>query len=192
MNSTERSRQYYLLNKEKIKAKVKEYQLKNQESIKTQRAAHYLENREKHLANSKKWHQANPEKVQAARQRYKTKYPERYKASQRKYDLRPEVKEATNKRGAQWHRDNPERTLARVREYQADKINATPSWADRRYMELFYIFAKEEEQRLGVPVHVDHIIPLRHKLVCGLHNEFNLQLLTATDNHIKNNHFEVT
>lgn len=58
----------------------------------------------------------------------------------------------------------------------------TPSWANHRYIEMFYELAKMEEERTGRPVHVDHIIPLKGKNVCGLHWEHNLQLLFAEDN----------
>jgi hypothetical protein len=41
----------------------------------------------------------------------------------------------------------------------------------------------------GTVWHVDHIIPVKHKLVCGLHIAENLQLLPGPDNQRKSNHF---
>lgn len=74
--------------------------------------------------------------------------------------------------------------------YVSDKRFSTPKWLslfDKHYMKHIYIQAKELENLDGIKRHVDHIIPLRGKTVCGLHVPWNLQILTAEENCNKNN-----
>lgn len=70
---------------------------------------------------------------------------------------------------------------------EARKILATPLWADRTQIESVYEQAKKLEEQTGIKYHVDHVVPLRSPLVCGLHVETNLQILTATENISKGN-----
>ena len=65
--------------------------------------------------------------------------------------------------------------------YRARKLQATPSWADMNVVKLIYLEAQSKN------LHVDHIIPLNSSIVCGLHCEDNLQLLTPFDNRVKSN-----
>lgn len=62
--------------------------------------------------------------------------------------------------------------------------NATPSWADKQLIRRFYAECPKG-------YHVDHIVPINGKLVCGLHVENNLQYLLAKDNIAKSNNFEI-
>jgi len=63
---------------------------------------------------------------------------------------------------------------------RAAKLNATPVWADLG--EILDIY-----ESCPVGHHVDHIIPLQGKNVCGLHVEYNLQHMLAKDNLAKSN-----
>lgn len=64
----------------------------------------------------------------------------------------------------------------------------TPAWADRRKMRALYAEAKRRS-RYGTRYVVDHVVPLRHPWVCGLHCEDNMQVVTATANRKKGNHW---
>lgn len=61
----------------------------------------------------------------------------------------------------------------------------TPVWADKKKINAIY----HESKRLGDKFHVDHIVPLIHPGVCGLHCEFNLQIETAKENLQKGNNY---
>jgi hypothetical protein len=60
----------------------------------------------------------------------------------------------------------------------------TPSWSDLGLIAQFY-------KNCPVGYEVDHILPLRGKLVSGLHVLNNLQYLPATDNRKKLNRYTI-
>ena len=71
------------------------------------------------------------------------------------------------------------------------RVRATPQWADFERIREIYDEAARLTWLTGIEHTVDHVIPLRHPLVCGLHNQFNLQVLPRYINDRKSNDFDV-
>jgi hypothetical protein len=74
--------------------------------------------------------------------------------------------------------------------HRASKNIRTVSWANLEQIKSFYVTANGLSMLTGDWYHVDHIIPLNGKNVCGLHVENNLQILTAKENLKKGNNYE--
>ncbi len=74
--------------------------------------------------------------------------------------------------------------------YRASRKNAAPSWltdSDHENIGAVYSMAKRLSDCLGVAHHVDHIVPLQGKNVCGLHVPWNLRAIPGTANVKKSN-----
>jgi hypothetical protein len=71
---------------------------------------------------------------------------------------------------------------------RAIKLNATPKWANGFIISEIYNLCRLRSKLLGITFHVDHIVPLQSKLVCGLHVENNLQIISNLENLSKGNH----
>lgn len=79
-------------------------------------------------------------------------------------------------------------------ERNATKVQATPRWLtaqDRADIAAVYAEAATKSASTGTPHDVDHIVPLRSPVVCGLHVAWNLRAIPAHKNRVKSNHFEV-
>lgn len=84
---------------------------------------------------------------------------------------------------------HPEYARAQTRKRKAIKLKATPGWASEQEILKIYEQAVTLEKESGIKYHVDHIVPLRSRYVCGLHVQDNLQVLDALTNISKNNRF---
>lgn len=69
------------------------------------------------------------------------------------------------------------------------RILATPPWADFQAIRQVYLDAERLSYETGIPHDVDHIIPLSHPRVCGLHVAENLRPYPARANNAKSNNW---
>ena len=78
---------------------------------------------------------------------------------------------------------------AGVMKRRASKIQATPIWFNKFEVDEIYNKAKQLTAITGISYHVDHIIPLHSKIVCGLHCTSNLRVIPAHENIAKGNRY---
>ena len=90
----------------------------------------------------------------------------------------------------EYSRKNPDKNRAKEARRRASKLNATPSWLtdeQKAHINRTYKLAQMMQDITGDKYHVDHIVPLQGKDVCGLHVPQNLQVLRADLNLSKSN-----
>jgi hypothetical protein len=124
-------------------------------------------NRAKLTAKSIAWEKQNKDKRNAIVARYKVAHPDAARLSKKK---------SRNK--------NKPLYCAKVNERRKRLKQATPKsiteWDVFYIQELYHIAALRH-------LTVDHIVPIKHPLVCGLHVPANLQLMSPSDNYKKSN-----
>jgi hypothetical protein len=92
-----------------------------------------------------------------------------------------------------WRQNNPAKVKAKKIRHRTALGEATPGWlTDNQWDEMneFYKEAQKLTEATGKVHHVDHVVPIQGKRVCGLHVPWNLQVLTATENLSKGNKFK--
>ena len=95
-------------------------------------------------------------------------------------------------RSLRWARSNKVKNTAKTMRYNANKLQAIPSWVGEEeewLIEEVYDLSKLRTELTGLKHHVDHIAPLQGRTVCGLHTIDNLQVLTASHNQSKGNRY---
>jgi hypothetical protein len=117
---------------------------------------------------------------------------------------RAENKDTLRALNAKWIAENPEkysgmvlrirernraRTAARESARRAATYAATPTWAAADEIASIYEQARSMTIETGVEHHVDHIVPLKSKKVCGLHVPANLRVITKSENSRKSNRY---
>ena len=120
----------------------------------------------------------------------RAKDPAKARAITKSYRIRNRDKELA--RYNRYNKEKPEVRAAHAAKRRAYNKSATPAWLteqQKQDMKVMYALAKKFEKLCNVEYHVDHIVPLAGKDVCGLHVPWNLQLMTASMNFSKGNNY---
>ena len=145
---------------------------------------------EKSKAKNKAWRELHPSRVAEFKRTNRIQNIDRELAAEagrrERYNRKhPGENSAYSKT---WKKDNAAHVNAYCALRKAMKRNACPPWANLFFIEEAYDLAQRRTKATGFEWHVDHILPLKHKLFCGLHVEYNLQVIPAVENIRKKNH----
>lgn len=123
---------------------------------------------------------------------------------------RTDCKPCNRLRAKAWKERNLERSRAKAREWienNRDRVRGHnqarlwrqvgrrrgvnpkchPKWAINFFLREAYDLARLRTKVTGVKWEVDHIVPLRHPIVCGLHAHTNIRVVLAHANRVKSN-----
>ena len=170
------------------KEKSDAYRAANKEKVLASNRNHYNRNKEYILAKHKEYAQTHKEAFAGYSKNYAERNPEKVKESQRKY--KQGHKEEKLAYETTYRELNRGKINAISGKSRATVVNSTPAWCDHAYCESLYIEADRLTKLHGVNYHVDHIDPMKSKLVCGLHVPDNLQVVPAKVNRQKFNKFK--
>lgn len=127
---------------------------------------------------SRAWNIANKARSNATCLRYKKRKPHMHK-----------VWVAANREHCNQYMREWRKTHSITTPYAASEKyrKVTPKWANRFFLKEAYRLARLRTKMLGVAWEVDHIIPLNHPLVCGLHVETNIRVIPRFANRSRGN-----
>lgn len=127
--------------------------------------------------NSKNWRQNNLVKDRSNSLNYYYDHKERLLLQRKSQTKR-------------WREENPSLNCSKSASYRARKVKAEPNWltgVHKAHIKRTYKLAQITSEATGEKYHVDHIVPLKGKNICGLHVPWNLQVIPASVNLAKSN-----
>lgn len=132
----------------------------------------YPQVREQRLKGMREWRERNPDRKQEIDRHWRTNNRDRKRENWR-----------------EWKSKNPHKGAKESSLRRAAKRNATPSWANHDVIAELFLEAARLTKQTGIKYHVDHIVPLKSEIVCGLHWEGNMRVITGAENISKSNRY---
>ena len=190
-------------------ARTKEWIKKNQQRHKDNARKWEAANPERHAATSKAWHERNrSDKLASATQWY---WNNKERASEARAARRRQNIDSEREKYRAYCRKNPHiinAITARRRTIKAATIRPFDTELYDLVVAEAYSLSKDRERATGIKWNVDHVIPLNSPkmqsldgnkipirqfcgptfpVVCGLQNEYNFAVITASENSRKGN-----
>lgn len=98
-----------------------------------------------------------------------------------------------NEQQRKWRQANKEKHRPYQSAYNAIRWKRTSIPLAKLHLEQIVKIYEKRDQKIkqtGTDHHVDHIIPIKGKNICGLHVPWNMQILPAKENRQKSNKFD--
>jgi hypothetical protein len=145
-----------------------------------------------------KYRDKNREKVNQKRRDYAKQNPDKIRKWQKSwYENNPEAKDLHRSLQKDWRERtnyNAKRRKSGVDRAYINRLrcaHVTPPWANHEKIDEVYKQAAEISETTGVKHEVDHVVPLKHDLVTGLHVHYNLRVVEQSINRRKHASFKV-
>lgn len=136
----------------------------------------------------KKYREENKDAITLVNQQWNLTNAEHVRARRAEFYFKN--RESLREKGREHYQNNKATYLYYSKLRKLTQKQRTPRWLNREQKKQILEFYKESrrlQDETGVTYHVDHIIPLCGKTVCGLHVPWNLQVLEGKENLKKSN-----
>lgn len=196
----------YLENAEFVKENARQYRVDNAKKISEARKIARNANSEAIKAAGLKWREKNREYARRATAEYRANNPDLVKKQRKEYYDRN--KESVVSKSIEYAALNRDKVLsyhraryaenkgiffAKSAHRRARKLKATPDWQKELtefVIDEAFCLARMRLFSTGIKWHVDHVVPLSGKSVCGLHVWNNFSVIPAVENLRKSNTFK--
>jgi len=168
------AKRYHQDNRDQVRAKARQ-----------RSAQQWVENPELMRARNLDYKRRNPEKNRAAAREWARANAERNRARARRWAELNNARVIANVMA--YAKLHPEIQRLQVQRRRAALAAAKVRWEDDFFIAEIYDLARKRSEVTGFAWQVDHIVPIKSKLVCGLHVHWNLAVIPARINRRKSN-----